>query len=56
LDDIFQLGTRVTVRGYLRNALLQETQQALLAQIQKELATELRAGKPFQIFERNISW
>jgi parvulin-like peptidyl-prolyl isomerase len=56
LDDIVQLGTRTTVRNYIGNLLLQERQQAILAQATQELATELRAGRNFQIFERNINW
>ncbi|HCC36502.1 MAG TPA: hypothetical protein DEQ14_02195 [Treponema sp.] len=57
LSDIFQLGTRVTVRDYIRQALGQEKEQALLAQATEELVTELRAGgSSFQVFENNISW
>ena len=56
LDDIFQLGTRMTVRDYIGNVLLQEKQQALIAQATEELITELRAGKSYQIFDRNITW
>jgi parvulin-like peptidyl-prolyl isomerase len=56
LDDIFQLGTRITVREYIGNVLLQELQQAVLVQATQELVTELRAGKTFQVFERNLSW
>ena len=56
LDDIFQLGTRVTVRDYIGNTLLQERQMAVLAQATEELVTELRAGRTFQVFERNLTW
>jgi parvulin-like peptidyl-prolyl isomerase len=56
LDDIFQLGTRITVRDYLGNALLQQRQQETLAKASQELVTELRAGKTFQIFDRNLNW
>ena len=56
LDDIFQLGTRSTVRDYIGNSLLQQRQQAILTQATQELVTELRAGKTFQIFERNLTW
>jgi len=56
LNDIFQLGSRVTVRDYIGNALLQEKQMGLLAQATKELVEELRAGKTFQIFEKNLTW
>jgi parvulin-like peptidyl-prolyl isomerase len=56
LDDIFQLGTRVTVREYIGQALLSQRQQAILAQASQELVTELRAGRSFQVFENNINW
>ncbi|MDR2797797.1 MAG: peptidylprolyl isomerase [Treponema sp.] len=56
LDDVFQLGTRMTVREYIGNALLQERQQAVIERATQELVTELRAGNPFQIFENNLKW
>jgi len=56
LDDIIQLGTRITVRDYIGQALLSERQQAVLKQASEELITELRAGKSFQVFERNLNW
>jgi len=56
LDDIFQLGTRVTVREYISQALFAQRQQAILAQASQELVTELRAGRSFQIFENNVNW
>jgi parvulin-like peptidyl-prolyl isomerase len=56
LDDIFQLGTRITVRDYIGNTMLQERQQAALAQASQELITELRAGNTFQVFEKNLTW
>jgi len=56
LDDIFQLGTRITVREYIGQALLNQRQQAILAQATQELVTELRAGRSFQIFENNVNW
>jgi parvulin-like peptidyl-prolyl isomerase len=56
LSDIFQLGTRITVRDYIGNSMLQERQQAVLAQASQELVTELRAGETFQVFERNLTW
>jgi parvulin-like peptidyl-prolyl isomerase len=56
LDDIAQLGTRMTVRDYIGGMMLQERQQAILAQASNELTTELRAGRNFQVFERNINW
>jgi len=56
LDDILQLGTRVTVRDYIGQVMFNQMQQAVLAQASQELVTELRAGRTFQIFENNIRW
>ena len=56
LDDIFQLGTRMTVRDYIGNVLLQERQQTVLAQASQELVTELRTGNTFQVFDKNLVW
>jgi parvulin-like peptidyl-prolyl isomerase len=56
LDDIIQPGSRVTVREFIGNGLLQERQQETIAKASQELITELRAGRPFQIFERNLNW
>ena len=56
LDDIFQLGINMTVYDYIGNILLQESQQKILTQASQELVTELRAGRTFQIFERNLTW
>jgi len=56
LDDIFQLGSRVTVREYIGQALYSQRQQAVLAQASQELVTELRAGRSFQVFENNLNW
>jgi parvulin-like peptidyl-prolyl isomerase len=56
LDDIFQLGTRITVRDFIGNGLLQERQMEVIARATEELVTELRAGRTFQVFERNINW
>jgi len=56
LDDIFQLGSRVTLRNYIGNSLLQERQMEVLKKATEELVAELRAGRTFQIFERNLSW
>jgi len=56
LDDIYQLGTRMTVRDYIGNAMLQERQMKVLSEATQELVAELRAGKTFQVFERNLVW
>jgi parvulin-like peptidyl-prolyl isomerase len=56
LNDIIQLGTRITVRDYIRQAILSQRQQAVVAQASQEVVTELRTGRTFQIFENNIRW
>jgi len=56
MHDILQLGTRITVRDYIGQGLLNQRQQAILAQASQELVTELRAGKSFQIIESNLNW
>jgi parvulin-like peptidyl-prolyl isomerase len=56
LGDIFQLGTRMTVRDYIGNGMLQQRQQEAFAKATQELVTELRTGKTFQVFEKNITW
>jgi parvulin-like peptidyl-prolyl isomerase len=56
LDDIFQLGTRITVRAYIGQSLLSQRQQAILAQASQEIVIELRAGRAFQIYENNVNW
>jgi len=56
LDDIFQLGSRITVRNYIGNSILQERQMEALKKATEELVAELRAGRTFQIFEKNLSW
>jgi parvulin-like peptidyl-prolyl isomerase len=56
LDDIYQLGTRLTVREYIGNSMLQERQQAVIERATQELVAELRTGNPFQIIEANLNW
>jgi parvulin-like peptidyl-prolyl isomerase len=56
LDDIFQLGTVITVRDYIGNVLLQQTQQEVLARVTQELIIELRTGNPFRIYENNLNF
>ncbi|MDR0568539.1 MAG: peptidyl-prolyl cis-trans isomerase [Spirochaetaceae bacterium] len=56
LDDIFQLGTRMTVRDYIGNMLMQQQQQEVLKKASDELIEELRRGNPFQIMENNLKW
>jgi parvulin-like peptidyl-prolyl isomerase len=57
LDDIYQLGSKVTVHDYIGNLLYQQNQQAAFDRASKELVDELRAGgKSFQIFEDRIAY
>ncbi len=56
LTDVIQLGSRVTVREYLQNTLMQEKQQAAVDQASQELVTELRQGNSFQVFENALNW
>ncbi|MDR2518438.1 MAG: peptidyl-prolyl cis-trans isomerase [Spirochaetaceae bacterium] len=56
LDDIFQLGSPMTVREYIGGAMFQERRQAALKQASDELIQELRRGNPFQIMESNLNW
>jgi parvulin-like peptidyl-prolyl isomerase len=56
INDIFQLGTRMTVHDYIKNYSMQQEQEAALAKAQQELVAELRKGKPYQIFDRNLNW
>jgi parvulin-like peptidyl-prolyl isomerase len=56
LDDIVQPGSRVTVREFIQNGLMQEQQARAIERASQELIAELRTGRPFQIFERNLSW
>jgi parvulin-like peptidyl-prolyl isomerase len=56
IDDIFQLGTRMTVRDYIGNSMLQERQQRTIEQATQELINELRRGNPFQVMESNLNW
>ena len=56
LDDIFQLGTRMTVRDYIGSVMLQQREAAVLAQASQELVTELRTGRTFQVINQNLNW
>jgi len=56
LSDIFQLGTRITVRDYIGQMMLNKKQQAVVQQASQEIVSELRTGRSFQIFENNIKW
>ena len=56
LDDIFQPGSRVTVRQYIGNILAQEKQGEAVNKATEEIFSELRSGRTFQVFERNLTW
>jgi peptidyl-prolyl cis-trans isomerase SurA len=56
LTDLVQLGSRVTVRDYLMNTMMQEKQQAAVDTASQELITELRQGNSFQVFENALNW
>jgi len=56
LDDIAELGSRVTVRQFISQGLLQQIQEEAVERATRELVTELRTGNPFQIMEANLNW
>jgi len=56
LSDILQFGTRITVRDYIGQGLLNQRQQAVLKQASEEIVKDLRSGKTFKVFEENINW
>jgi parvulin-like peptidyl-prolyl isomerase len=56
LDDIFDLGSRLTVRQFIWRTLFEQRQQEVLVRAQQELITELRSGNPFQIMQNNLNW
>ena len=56
LDDILDLGSRMTVRQFIWRSLFQQRQHEVMERAQRELITELRAGNTFQIMENNLNW
>jgi parvulin-like peptidyl-prolyl isomerase len=61
LNEIYQLGTTITLREYIRRGLLQEKEMALLEKVTQEMVTELRRvvnpnNPPYRIFENNLNW
>jgi len=56
LDDIFQLGSLMTVRNFIGQSLLQQQQMAALSKASQELVAELRKGDPFRIYDNNLNW
>ena len=56
LDDIVQPGSRMTVRQYIAQNMMQQRQQEAVAKASQELIKELRTGNSFQIMENNLNW
>ena len=58
LNDPYQLENKSvgTVRDYIGNTLYQQRQQKVVEEATQELVSELRAGKPYKIFEDNLNW
>jgi len=56
MNDIIQLGTRITVRDYIGQFLLTQRQQAILVKASEELVSELRTNRTFQVFEDRLNW
>jgi parvulin-like peptidyl-prolyl isomerase len=54
LDDIYQLGSTVTLRKYIENGLFQQRREAAFQQATQDIIKELRRGNPFTINEENI--
>jgi parvulin-like peptidyl-prolyl isomerase len=54
LDDIFQLGTRFTVKDFIGQRMLEMRQQTIVARATEEMVSELRAGRSFQIVNPNL--
>jgi len=56
LDDVIQPGTRVTVRQFIGQGLLEQRQREGLARATEELIRELRAQSTIEIRENNLNW
>jgi parvulin-like peptidyl-prolyl isomerase len=57
LRDEYPLGSRSTIKDYIKQSMYQQRQQIAVEQVSQELISELRAGnRSFQVFERNIVW
>jgi len=56
LDDIIQPGSSIRVRDYIKQALINERQQAMLTKASEELISDLRKDKPFRINDNNLNW
>jgi len=56
LDDVAELGSRITVRQFIGANMMQQKQQEILARASQELIRELRTGNPFQVMENNLNF
>jgi parvulin-like peptidyl-prolyl isomerase len=56
LTDRIDFGSRMTVRDYIENGLIQQKQQAAGEKASQELVQELRQGNPFRVFDNAINW
>jgi len=57
LDEITEPGSRVTIRQFIAEGLLEQRQQEIQERASNELITELRAkDTTFRIMENNLNW
>jgi parvulin-like peptidyl-prolyl isomerase len=56
LDDIIQPGSSIRVRDYIKQAMFNERQQAVLTKASEELISDLRKGNPFRVYDNNLNW
>jgi len=56
LTDIIQLGTRITVKDFIGQRMMEQRQQSTLAQVTQEMISELRSSRSFQVMENNLNW
>jgi parvulin-like peptidyl-prolyl isomerase len=54
LDDIYQIGSNVTVRDFIGDGLAQTRLAEAREKALEELSDELRQGNPFRIIEANL--
>jgi parvulin-like peptidyl-prolyl isomerase len=56
LYDFVEPGSRVTVKDFIGQGLLNQRQQAVFAQASQEIVNELRAGRDFKIQNNLLNW
>jgi parvulin-like peptidyl-prolyl isomerase len=54
LDDIFRLGTKVTVHDYIKQGLAEERVQAAMEKITNDIVAQLRKGNTVQVMEQTL--